>query len=222
MNHYYSLLSVPFFLVVASLPLLHLIEAQQNHVNEPEVENHTQPSKPIHEVATLGAATTGPMLEGVSGAINKGRRRHFDCFSANPKPGFLGPQTIAKHPRVKDQPGVFPAPLMGPASLTFAFSNQSKHHALTPVIVRPDGTAFHGLPLTPDDSSQTLVVSSPAQTGIYTLFVLGHQKYQSDAHAIVNVTTSTQTQQVNTFNLFPLDLSDNHYDQISAEFIYIP
>ncbi len=212
--------SASFFLGVASLLLLHSIGAKINNVNETLVENHAQSSKPLHEVATLGAATTGPLLEGVSGAINKGRHRHFDCYSANPKPGFLGPQTIAKHPRVKDQPGVFPAPLMGPASLTFTFSSQSKHCALTPVIVRPDGTAFHGLPLTPDDSSQTLAVSSPAQTGIYTLFVLGHQKNQSEAHAIVKVTTSTQTQQVNTFHLFPFDLSDNHSDEFSAEFIY--
>jgi hypothetical protein len=180
-------------------------------------------SKPMHEVATLGAPTTGSLVEGSVGSIHKGCRHRFYCHSSTLASGFLGPQAIAKPLSLKDQPGVFPAPLMGPASLIFTFHCQDESQAsLTPTIVRPDGTIFQGLPMTKSNSPQTLVISSPAQTGIYTLFVLSHQKASVEIPVQVNASISTQPQHNKTFYLKSLGSSDKDAELISAEFVYTP
>jgi hypothetical protein len=185
------------------------------------VSNDCCGSKPTQEIAPLGAATTGSFVEGVIGASRKGHRHRFYCQSSGPKPGFLGPQAVAKPSSVKAQPGIFPAPVMGPASLTFTFSCQSENPHLTPVIVKPDGTLYQGAPLTGRDASQELIVASPAQTGIYTLFVLNHQDDSHNVQATVKVHTSVTPQEVETFSLKPFEGSDVHAEEISAEFIYI-
>lgn len=185
-------------------------------------EDQGEYSKPLHEVASIGAATTGPLLEGMAGATHKEHRHRFYCHSSGPKPGFLGPQSVAKPSLVKDQPGVFPAPLMGPASLTFIFACRDPNAAITPVIVRPDGTAFHGLPMTAQDSPQTLVVSAPAQRGIYTLFTLAHHDSKPNMETTVDVTTSTLPQQIKTFTIQPFISTDPHSEPFSAEFFYTP
>jgi hypothetical protein len=179
-------------------------------------------SKPLQEVAAIGAPVTGSLVEGMVGSIKKGCRHRFYCHSASPQQGFIGPQAIAKPLSIKDQPGVFPAPLMGPASLTFNFSCQNRDLFLTPIVVKPDGTIFQGLPMTMGNSPQTLVISSPAQTGIYTLFVLAHQKGTQGAEVTVDATISTQPQENQTFHLRPFDLNSQDASLISAEFVYTP
>jgi hypothetical protein len=181
--------------------------------------------KPLHEVATLGAAITGALVEGCVGAIHKGSRHRFTCYSSGPTSGFLGPQDIVKPVSLKDQPGVFPAPLMGPASLTFTFNCPEKSQpSVTPIVVRPDGTVFQGLPMNHQNSPQTVVISSPAQTGIYTLFVLGHQHEALGSQVQVNASVSSQPQHNTTLHLKSLERSDSDKDVelVSAEFVYIP
>jgi hypothetical protein len=185
------------------------------------VSNDFRDSKPTQEIASLGAATTGCFVEGVIGAPRKGRRHRFYCQSSGPKSGFLGPQTVAKPFSVKAQPGIFPAPLMGTASLTFTFSCDSENAYLTPVIVKPDGTIYQGAPLKGCKASQELVVTSPAQTGIYTFFVLSHGDSPHDVHTSVKVHTSVTPQQVETFSLKPFEGNEAHAEEICAEFIYL-
>lgn len=179
-------------------------------------------SQPVHEVASLGAPTTGALLEGVVGSMYKGCRHRFYCHSTGPKAGFLGPTATTKPLSLKDQPGVFPAPLMGAASLSFSFNCHSSQTALTPVVVRPDGTVLRGIPMTETSFPQTLVVSSPAQTGIYTLFVLAHQKEVSGSHVTVHAKINTQPQNDKTFPLKAFELKNEEAGLISAEFIYSP
>lgn len=111
---------------------------------------------------------------------------------------------------------------MGPGSVTFLFSCQKADASVTPVIVKPDGTICHGLPMTSLDSPQALEMSSPAQTGIYTLFVLAQQKNAFSSHVTVNATISTQPQDHQIFHLKPFDSGDQDAELISAEFIYTP
>lgn len=179
----------------------------------------SQPS--LFEVASLGAATTGSLVEGSIGSIHKGCRHRFYCHSTE-LTGFLGPKTTTKPLALKDQPGVFPAPLIGAASVTFNFKCQDANAAVTPIVVRPDGTVFQGLSMTSLNSPQTLVISSPAQTGIYTLFVLANQKEALDTHVTVNASISTQPQNDMTFHLKSFEGGDKNAELISAEFVYAP
>ena len=165
----------------------------------PEEASHLS-SKPLYDVSVLGAPATGALVEGVVGSIQKGCRHRFFCHSSSPAQGFLGPQTIAEPLSIKDQPGVFPAPLMGPAALTFCFNCDLASAPFTPIIVRPDGTIFYGQPMTSENSPQTLVIASPAQTGIYTIFILAHQK-EKPTQAVVDASVSTQPQERKTFHL---------------------
>lgn len=176
--------------------------------------------KPLHEVASLGAATTGALVEGKVGSMRKSYRQRFYCQSSGPKPGFLGPEVVAKPTSIKDQPGIFPAPLMGLDSLTFTFTCQNQDLTLTPVIIKPDGTAVYGQPMKKQET-QTVMISSPAQTGIYTLFALAHQTSSNLACLHVKATTSTHPEQVQSFRLEPFIGSQKESDHISAEFIYI-
>lgn len=176
---------------------------------------------PWQEVASLGAPATGFLIEGGVGAIHKGCRHRFYCHSTGPTTGFLGPQTAAKPVSLKDQPGVFPAPLMGAATITFKFCCQDSH-LFTPVVVRPDGTVFKGLPMTSLNSPQILVISNPAQTGIYTLFILSHQKKAEDTLITVDAYINTQPDNAKTFHLKSFDAGAKESELISAEFVYIP
>ncbi len=176
--------------------------------------------KPLHEVASLGAATTGALVEGKVGSMRKSCRQRFYCQSSGPKPGFLGPEIVAKPSSIKDQPGIFPAPLMGLDSLTFTFTCQNQDATLTPVIIKPDGTAVYGQPMRKQET-QTVMISSPAQTGIYTLFALAHQTSPSLACLHVKVTTSTRPEQTKSFYLEPFTGFQKNSDHISDEFVYI-
>lgn len=167
-------------------------------------------------------STTGSLVEGSVGSIHKGCRHRFHCHSTSPTNGFLGPQEIVKSVSLKDQPGVFPAPLMGAANITFNFCCQDAQASVTPVVVRPDGTVFQGLPMTAHNSPQTLEVSSPAQTGIYTLFVLSHQKEAPSIHVKVDASISTQSHSNKSFEIKSFDLNDKDADLFSAEFVYVP
>lgn len=179
-------------------------------------------SKPIYDVSVLGASATGSLVEGVVGSIQKGCRHRFYSYSSLPAQGFLGPQDIAEPLSLKDQPGVFPAPLMGPAALTFCFNCRQTSGPFTPIIIRPDGTVFYGLAMTAANSPQTLVISSPAQTGIYTLFILSHQKGDQAAEALVEASISTQPSEGKTLELKSFETKEAHPELVSAEFIYIP
>ena len=179
-------------------------------------------SAATHEVVSLGAPTTGSLVEGRVGSTHKGCRHRFYCHSSGPVTGFLGPQTTAKLVSLKDQPGIFPAPLMGAASISFHFHCQDHHMSVIPLVVRPDGTVFQGFPMTALNSPQTLVISSPAQTGIYTLFILPQQKDEVETHVTVEASISTQPQNDQTFNLKPFHSKNKDAELISAEFIYVP
>lgn len=178
-------------------------------------------STPLYEVESMGAPITGSLVEGSVGSINKGCRHRFYCHSVDPA-GFLGPQEAAKPVSLKDQPGVFPAPVVGAASLTFQFHCQNSKASVIPVVIRPDGKSYQGLPMTSFTSPQTLVISSPAQTGIYTLFVLAKQKEALGTNVTVDASISTQPQNHATFSLKSFKPDAKEDDLISAEFIYIP
>lgn len=177
-------------------------------------------SKPLYEVASLGALTTGALIEGMVGAIHKGARQRFYCHSTGPEQGFLGHQTSAKLLSLENQPGVFPAPLMGPASLAFTFHCKDVKAPLTPIVIRPDGTVFRGLPMTSFDSPQTLEISSPAQTGIYTLFIVAHHKDDLQTQMMITTHISTEPKQSLPFYIQPFDPNAKDMDLISAEFVY--
>lgn len=195
----------------------------QGPMQHPSQKEPFLSSKPVHEVAALGASASGSLVEGSVGSSHKGSRHRFYCHSSASTSGFLGPQAIVKPLSLKDQPGVFPAPLMGPASLTFTFHCQDESQdSLTPIVVRPDGTAFQGLPMNRSNSPQTLVISSPAQTGIYTLFVLAHQKEGGGNRVHINASINTQPQHSKTFHLKSLEFDDKEVELICAEFVYIP
>lgn len=179
-------------------------------------------SKTVYDVSVLGAPSTGALVEGVLGSVQKGCRHRFYCHSTEPMQGFLGPQTTAEPLSFRDQPGVFPAPLMGPAALTFCFNCSQENSHFTPIIVRPDGTVFYGQAMSAANSPQTLVIASPAQTGIYNLFILTHQKEDQPAYAVVEASINTQPQERKTFHLKSLEAKEAHPELISAEFTYIP
>lgn len=172
------------------------------------------------EVGCIGASTTGSLVEGCIGFTRKGSRHRFYCHSNGPTAGFLGSQTNAKPLSLKDQPGVFPAPLVAYASISFNFHCQDSENSFTPVVVRPDGTIFQGLPMTHDNSPQTLVISSPAQTGIYTLFVLSNQKEVKKTLFLVDASISTQPQNDQTISLKSFGNSEEDVEMMSAEFVY--
>lgn len=177
-------------------------------------------SRPPQEVATLGAPTSGSLVEGAIGSIRKGSRHRFFCHSSRPDPGFLGVQESSNRLILKDQPGVFPAPILGAASITFEFHSQESTGSIVPVIVRPDGTIYQGLPMNRSNSPQTLVVSSPAQTGIYTLLTLSHSSDALKAPISVKASISTQPERSRTLLLRPLEKENPQPELISAEFIY--
>lgn len=180
------------------------------------------PLKPKFEVASFGASTTGFLVEGSVGAVRKGSRHRFYSHSNGPGSGFLGPQMISKSVSLKNQPGIFPAPLMGAASVSFAFHCDDSNACVTPIVVRPDGTVFHGLSMTAENSPQTLVISSPAQTGIYTLFILANRQEALDTYVNVNAAISTQPQSEKSFSLKTFNPKEKDADLISAEFVYTP
>lgn len=177
--------------------------------------------KPLHEVASLGAPTTGSLVEGSVGSLYVGRRHRFHCHSPGLTSGFLGPQETTKPLNLKDQPGVFPAPLAGEAFITFEFYCQDASPPVVPVIIRPDGTVYQGLVMSALNSPQILVVSSPAQTGIYTLFVLAHLNDSLSSYVTVNASINTQPQNNTTFHLKSFEPNEKKPELMSAEFIYI-
>ena len=192
------------------------------HLDLRAQEGEKEIPKSLYEVASVGAPMTSSLIEGCVGSISKGYHRRFYCQSTGSGAaiGFLGPQEVAKSISVKDQPGIFPAPLVNAASITFQFHCQAPHTSLTPIVVRPDGTIYQGLAMTAEHSPQTLFISSPAQTGIYTLFVLNHQQENCpDAHVMVDASVSTQPQEITTLLLKPFK-PEEEGEFASAEFIY--
>ena len=155
---------LPSFIILAFVTHATLAMGKANRGEDESQENF---SKPLYDVSVLGAPASGALLEGVMGAVHKGCRQRFYCHSAAPTQGFLGPTTFAEPISLKDQPGVFPAPLMGPAFLTFCFHCHLSNAPFTPVVIKPDGSVFYGQTMSSTNSPQTLVIASPAQTGIY-------------------------------------------------------
>lgn len=194
------------------------------HENEPSLSSiHSASSgKSLFEVASLGAPTTGPLIEGSIGCKHKGSRIRFYCVNNGTTEGFLGPQTIAKPISLKDQPGIFPAPLMGPSAVSFTFHCQNSQDSIIPVVIKPDGTVFNGMPMTSSNSPQSLLISAPAQTGIYTLFALPHRKDQSRSQIVVDASINTQPHNDEMLFLKTFDNLERKPEEISAEFIYIP
>ncbi len=173
------------------------------------------------QVASCGAPTTGWLIEGRVGSFRREGRRRFYCYSANHQEGFLGPQAAAKPVSLRDQPGVFPAPIVGPASLMFSFREVNPDGTLIPVIVKPDGTILRGQPITTSNSPQILVVSAPAQTGIYNLFILAQRQQAGEAEVFVEASVSTQPTQMQMLMLKPFDANSLDPTCVNAEFLYI-
>lgn len=193
---------------------------QQEEKQQVSLKMQTFFSKPLHEVATLGAPTTGSLVEGSVGSIPKGCRHRFHCHSTGPSTTFLGPEEVARPITLKDQPGIFPAPMVGAASISFQFHCQDAKSSSIPVVIRPDGTVYQGLAMTKHNSPQTLVISSPAQTGIYTLFVLTHHQDSPSTIISVDASISTQPQNNVSLKLKPFEANEKETDLLSAEFIY--
>jgi hypothetical protein len=160
-------------------------------------------------------------MEGVVGAPYQQPHHRYSCRSAGPKPGFIGPDAAGKPTCVRDQPGVFPAPLLGPDSLSFTFISQSHCAAfVTPVVVRPDGTAFFGQSMRADALPQTLEIPAPAQMGIYTLFVLPHDTESEPVAISVKVSSSEQRGLVETISLKSFIAGSDDSDLTCGEYIY--
>jgi len=187
-------------------------------------ENPQSIRKTVCEIAICGAPPTGPLIEGVAGSIHKGSRHRFHCYPTTPARGFIGSQTTMEPLNMKNQPGVFPAPLMGQESISFHFYAPQPNSSFTPVIIRPDGTIFYGQPMDKKTSPQTLVVTSPAQTGVYTLMIVNDQDTENVARATVKASISTDPQDESTFLLksFTPSEPEESIELISAEFIYTP
>lgn len=182
-------------------------------------EGSIYPSKPLIHVAVIGASTTGPLIDGVVGSVHKGSRKRFYCHSSSTQ-GFLGPKIVDEPLSIRNQPGVFPAPIMGYESLSFRFKCAKPNTIFVPIIIRPDGTVIHGQPMSKTNSPQTMIIGSPAQTGIYTLLILPHDPNNLDAQAIVEAAISAQPNEVKTFHLKAFNSNHLEDDFLTAEFIY--
>jgi hypothetical protein len=164
------------------------------------------------KVSSIGAPTAGALIEGMVGSRDKSSQ---PCFSyQSVKPGFVGPEIVSKPIKIRDQPGIFPAPALGPASISFAFY-YSDSSPLYPVIVQPDGSVINGEKI---DFSSHIVIPSPAQLGIYSLFILASEPCNSQP-VIVKIFTSTRPSEVQTIHIKPIT-QDSPLDLMSAEFIY--
>lgn len=106
-------------------------------------------------VVSIGAPLSGPCIEGAVGAIQKGVRQKFCCQTGGNVPGFLGPRLFSSF--VKEQPGVFPAPLRTETSLSFHWDKEA-----TVWVVLPDGTSLQV-------EGSELSIPFPTQSGIYFL-----------------------------------------------------
>ena len=177
-----------------------------------------------YEVSVLGAPTSGIAIQGAVGAIHKGNDLRFPCYSPGPTPGLVGPQIFSKLSGFKDQPGVFPAPLIGFDSLHFVFTSKEGNRDIIPVIIKPDGTIFKGSPMNCNHGPQMLVIPYPAQTGIYTIFALNQKSVEKNdliaGLVEVNVNTSTRTKKGKHFLLKPFSSNTKNAEFISAEYIY--
>lgn len=171
---------------------------------------------PLYNVSVIGAPTTGPLIDGVVGSIQKGSRHRFYSHSSSSQ-GFLGAKSNAEPLSIKDQPGVFPAPIMGPAAISFCFKCTQDNSSFVPVIIRPDGTVIHGQEMSESNSHQTLIIASPAQTGIYTLFILPNN--QESTEALIEASISSLPQEKKSFYLHSFNAQTEN-ELISAEFIY--
>ncbi|MDP1880855.1 MAG: hypothetical protein Q8K60_07940 [Parachlamydiaceae bacterium] len=181
----------------------------------------------VYDIAVFGSPTSGPLIEGAIGAIQKGYRHRFYCHSSGPNPGFIGAQTSTKLSSIKEQPGVFPAPLMGSDSLQFTFALTASHDPVIPVIVKPDGTILKGYPMTYEHAPQVLSIPYPAQTGIYNFFVLNQninfEKNSSPSEnpwINVNVITNHQSRKSQNFSIKTFNAQVESPEFICAEYIY--
>lgn len=179
-------------------------------------------TRPIQHVTAIGAPTVGGLIEGIAGAPYRAPHHRYCCRSDGPKPGFIGPDVAGKPTCVRDQPGVFPAPIMGPDSLSFTFRSQDSHLSqVTPVVVRPDGIAIVGRPMQSGDASQTLEVPFPAQMGIYTLFILPHENANQPVSASVEVQSSVVEKRPRIIPLQSFVSGGGDLDLICGEYIYL-
>lgn len=195
---------------------------KENDVPPPSI---TTPSsaRPIQQISSIGSSTAGALVEGVVGSSQRKSPYRYYTQSPGPTSGFLGPQDEIKPTCFRDQPGVSPAPLVGEASITFQFHCTEPGSCVIPAVVRPDGTIYQGLSMTPKTSPQTVVISAPAQTGIYTLFVIADEKTVPNSHATVQTSISTDPKNRTTLNLQTFDTSaDLPQELTSAEFVYAP
>lgn len=185
--------------------------------------NTPSSARPIQQIASIGSSTTGALVEGVVGPNQKKSPYLYYIQTPGPASGFLGPQDEVKPTHFRDRPGVSPAPLAGEASITFQFHCNEPGTCVIPAVVRPDGTVYQGLSMTSKNSPQTVIISSPAQTGIYTLFVIADEKTIPKSHATVQTSISTDPKNRTTLHLQTFDTSaDVTQELTSAEFIYAP
>lgn len=179
-------------------------------------------SKPFYEIASLGAPTTRPIIKETVGAINKRSEKQIQPGTNGGYEGFSGlsSTSIAS---LYQEAGLSPNHPNEPADIAFTFSCRDIKEPFTPIIVRPDGTILRGLPMTQEHSPQTLEISTPAQTGIYTLFVLAHEQHSPDSLVTINTKVSSDPLQNKAFQLGFFDPKNKTDSKIvSAEFLYTP
>lgn len=181
-------------------------------------------------VAACGGALTGTLVEGRVGSTPRERRRRFYCYSATAPEGFLGPHSVAKRISLRDQPGVFPAPIVGQAALSFTFYCRPSSApsvpgcaaggGLTPVVVRPDGTVLKGGPMAPSDCPQTILIPAPAQAGIYDVFALTGDSAWQEVEIEVAAAVSTHPHHQQMLKLKPYGSGCTPLLS-NAEFLYL-
>ncbi len=76
--------------------------------------------------------------------------------------------------------------------------------------------------MTSNHSSQTLEIASPAQTGIYSLFILAAKRNLPVTYVTVDASISTQPRNNRSFRLKTFGKDEKEIESISAEFTYIP
>lgn len=200
--------------------LLLCLISQFNLVGAEKIDNK------IYDIAVFGSPTSGPLVEGAIGAIQKGYRHRFYCHSPGPSPGFIGAQTSTKVSSIKEQPGVFPAPLMGSDSLQFTFALSGSNDPVIPVIVKPDGTILKGYSMTHEQPPQVLSIPYPAQTGVYNFFVLNQNinceknSAAENSWVNVNVITNHQSRKGQNFSIKAFNANVESPEFICAEYIY--
>lgn len=174
------------------------------------------------EIASLGAVMSEAILEGGSGAIQRSPQYRFRTRSIGPTPGIIGQHPKFTRATLREQPGVFPGPLLGFDALEFTFTCLGPiDQNLVPIIFKPDGSIIKGKILCSKDPKQTVTVPYPAQTGIYTLFISNNSLKNAISESIrVEVAVHKKVKGGKNTYSRPFDLSTQSLDESTIELVY--